>query len=110
MIPVLIAIVVVALLIGAIVSHRRRVAAEALAAIAERRAAEEIDIDALRAELEQAREGGDEDRVHEIEDRIRVHEYWKRRASANLDNDRVDKRPTTISDWNTNEKRFNNLR
>lgn len=93
----------------AIVVHRRRTAAAALAAVAERPDAD-VDIDALRAELEKARLSDDAERIQSIEDRIRIHEYWERRAASDQSPDRVENEPTSISDWNTNEKRFNNFR
>lgn len=71
-----------------------------------------VDEPRLRADLEAARRDGDRARIEALEDRLRAHEYWKKRNTneAAADRQRVANEAKTISDWNTNEKRFNNLR
>lgn len=71
-----------------------------------------VDEHRLRADLEAAKRDGDRARIAALEDRLRAHEYWKKRntAVAAEDRQRVANESKTISDWNTNEKRFNNLR
>jgi len=68
------------------------------------------DVERLREELRGARDAGDAARVQSLEDRLRIVEYWDRKRSGGTDRERVRKQPESFSDWNTSEKRFNNLR
>ncbi len=64
----------------------------------------------LRADLRRAMDDGDPARIQALEDQIRIREYWVKKSQGVDLPDRMEKEPTSISDWNTSEKRFNNFR